>query len=107
MKTTEQKIVEYIKAGYFDKKPRLTTKEVVEYANNNGATWVLNKKECEKHIKYAGMRYNTGGGTRTYKGYTVSEKGNFRDFFDSTETYRTIGDLLNHLPNYRELSNLE
>jgi len=119
MKTTKQKISEYINAGYGDKKPRLTTLEVVDYANSVGAKWTVSKSEETKTTKCAGMRYTTGGGTRTYTGYRVSShqmvnswkgsvntpKMGYIQIYNSAETYRTIGDLLIHLPNYRNLKN--
>ena len=103
--TIEQKIKTYINARYDEKKPRLTTPQVVEYANTKGANWRVHSTSCEKRTSCAGMRYSTGGGTREYLGYRVGRKGEIRDFFDSTETYRTIGDLLRQLPNYDSLRN--
>lgn len=110
-RTTEEKIKAYISAGYFDKKPRLTTPQVVEYANANGAEWTISSSNTEKRTKSAGMRYTTGGGTRSYSGYKVySANGNKNGFasrveiYDSTETYRTIGDLIRKLPNYSNLN---
>ena len=119
MKNIKQKISEYINAEYGDKKPRLTTLEVVEYANSVGAKWTVSKSEETKTTKCDGMRYTTGGGTRTYTGYRVSshqminswkgavntKKMGYIEIYNSAETYRNIGDLLRHLPNYRNLKN--
>jgi hypothetical protein len=103
-KTVEEKIKEYIKAGFFERKPRLTTPEVVAYANTHGAKWRVSSMSRKKNSKPAGFTYYTSGGTREYTGYTVRAEGERYDLFDSTETYRTIGDLIRKLPNYNELS---
>jgi len=49
--------------------------------------------ECEKHTKPSGFRYFTGGGSKTYKGYTLritdkkAKEQNIWIDMDSTETY--------------------
>lgn len=102
--TTEQKIIQYINAGFFDKKPRLTTREVVEYANSKGANWIICDTQSNKRVSRSGMTYSTGGGSKTYSGYRVRRQGEVQDIFDSTETYRNIGDLIDQLPNYYNLT---
>lgn len=99
--TIEQKIKTYLRSGFFDRKPRLTTPQVVEYANSKGADWSVLEVSDWKYSGSSENNYFTSGGSREYKGYSVIRDG--RVIYNSTETYRKIGDLLRELPNYEEL----